>query len=44
MIYSMTDDTIKECFKQVDDISSTIEGMESSADYLDVILSRIGEE
>jgi len=33
---------LKEHFRKIDDIGRTIEGMESSVDYLNVIISRIG--
>ena len=36
------DDKLKIYFKKIDDIGRTIEGMESSVDYLDIIIDRIG--
>jgi hypothetical protein len=36
------DDKLLNYFKKVDDIGTSIDGMESSVDYLDVVLSRIG--
>ncbi|KAL4464644.1 hypothetical protein ABPG74_011205 [Tetrahymena malaccensis] len=34
-------DILRQYFKQIDDVGQSIEGMESSVEYLDVILSRI---
>jgi len=39
---NLSDDKMKSYFKKIDDIGRTIEGMESSVDYLDVIIKRIG--
>lgn len=36
------DIALEDYFKKVDSISSTIEGMESSVEYLDIIMNRIG--
>ncbi len=35
---------MKESFHKIDDIGRAIEGMESSVDYLHVIIARIGNK
>ena len=41
IIYS--DTALENYFKKVDSIASTVEGMESSVEYLDIIMNRIGK-
>ncbi len=41
-INKIKDDKLLNYFKKVDEIGTSIDGMESSVDYLDVVLSRIG--